>query len=159
MLSSQRLAQHPPSPASLARERLLRDRTLRRNRAPDPAFQPLAAPSITATFPFLAAGPYLAEPRLTPAAQHLQAIQVARGFRGHYVSEIKYNAQDHTAIARLRAKHDHRGRADHEITVDAQGNVNVQRCGPGRWGGARLQWLLLLLSAALSGTAALLWLA
>lgn len=159
MLSSQRLAHHPPSAASLARERLLRDRTMRRNRPPDPAFQPLAVPSITTTFAFLAAEPCVAEPRLTPAAQHLQAVQVARGFRGHYVSEIKYDAKARIAIARLRSKHDHRGQADQEITVDAQGNVNVQRCGPGRWGGARLQRLLLLLGAALSGIAALLWLA
>jgi hypothetical protein len=159
MLSSQRLAHHPATPASLARERLLRDRTLRRNRRPDATLQPLAIPSITTTFAFLAAEPCAAEARLTPAAQSLQAVQVARGFRGHYLAKMEYNQEDHTAIARLRSKHDHSGCADQKITVDAQGNVNVQRCGAGGWRAARVQRLLMLLGVGLSGVAGLLWLA
>lgn len=138
MLSSQPadLASVQSRTASIARDRLLRDHAMRRNKAPLPGFSPLPAPPITETFAAQDARRAFSATwsfhHLSPLDQKREAIQIARSFRSHYVAEITYHDDHRTTTALLRpiqVRH-HSLDVPHEISVDASGNVNVSCCEP-----------------------------
>jgi hypothetical protein len=99
--SRQALTVRHQKTADNARERLLSDRVMRHHRTP--GAQP-AAPAITVTFPSLSAGLQLARDLgcLSPTEQKRRAVQIARGFKSHYLSELSYNSASGLAVALLR---------------------------------------------------------
>ena len=118
------------SSAAVARERLLKDRTLRRNR-----FQ---APPV-ATLPFSA--PLAMPPRgetpptdahtvsLSPYAQKWHIIATARHFRGHYLAEMAYDDRRHITVAVICPyfAQAQAGEAPFEIRVDGKGHTTIVR--------------------------------
>jgi len=158
MLSLRRMGidKAQPNTATLARERLLRDREMRRNK-PSHALSPLPAPPITAAFPLLAARP--GRRFLTPPEQRQQVIQIARNFRSHYLANITYLDDIKMTVAVVRPTHARRKECDgpHEICVDAAGNVSVSRCNlarPSRWWPV-LSRMLVVVSVVLTALGAL----
>ena len=122
--------------AAAARERLLHDSQMRRNRVSLTEISPLPAPAITETFPALAAraafSPGWSFHRLSPLDQKRQAIQIAQSFKGHYLAEVTYHHDRQMTVAILRPiqiRH-HTLDVPHEIRVDAVGNVGVFCCEP-----------------------------
>jgi len=82
-------------------------------------------PPVTVTFPafpedlsLLTAGPG----GLTPTEQHQRAVEIARYFRDHYLSEIIYRDDRHIAIAIIRPRADD---IPYKICVDRDGNVSI----------------------------------
>lgn len=150
--------------ASIARDRLLRDQAMRRNKTPLPGFSPLPVPPITETFASQDARRAFSSTRsfhyLSPLDQKREVIQIAQSFRGHYVAEITYHDDHQTTIALLRPiriRH-HSLDVPHEISVDASGNVNVSSCEPAQTPArpSAIGWVLLATGASLIAAGALL---
>jgi hypothetical protein len=169
MFSSQpvNLASASRCTAATARERLLRDREMRRNRGPSPGAAPLPAPPVTETFPALAVRPALSAAwsfhHLSPLDQKRQAIQIAQSFRSHYLAEIAYHDDRQMTVAILRPiqiRH-HTLDVPHKICVDAAGNVGVFCSEPSQVPARTLAigWVLLAISVSLIVLGALILLA
>jgi hypothetical protein len=135
--------------AHTARERLLSDRVMRRNKSPGsddstsdttPLSQTqTAAPAVKPLLPLPEGDP------LPRAEQEQRAVQVALGFRRYYLAETYWD-ESGIAVALVKPIFSGKRRADtpHKICVDADGNVSVlpvelddqddQLAGPGaRW--------------------------
>ncbi len=115
--------------ATIARERLLKDRTLRRNRfqtslhastSPSPSPQPDHEEKHPS-------GENIS--RLSPRAQKWRIISIAQRFRGHYLAELAYNDLRNatTAIIRPYLVHVQAGEAPFEIRVNSQGHTTIIR--------------------------------
>ncbi len=126
--------QRSPS-AAVARERLLHDPTMRHHNTGRIAGSRLPASPVTVTFPALFIDPHadeaLAHQRLSPEAQHWQAVQVARSFKNHYLAEVHYCDDRQSTIAVIRPIHVRRNsnQGPQEICVDSAGNVNLSHLG------------------------------
>ena len=116
--------------AAVARERLLNDRTLRRNRFQTP---PVAALPFSVSFPL---GEHKTEPPtppsappLSPYAQKWHIIATARHFRGHYLAEIAYDHQHHVTVAIIQPylAQAQAGETPFAIRVDGQGHTTITR--------------------------------
>jgi hypothetical protein len=118
--------------ASMARNRLMGDPVMRRNRA-------VAAPSlppspVTKAFPALAPTNLVVEPRhdsrqrLTASEQRTQVLVIARNFANHYLAEIKFLADRNITVALVQPSPcaNPRKNPPHRISVDAHGNAEVK---------------------------------
>jgi hypothetical protein len=117
------------STALAARERLFRDPAMRHNRPtytanPDP---PVSPTTVTFSAADLNSDPRTSDHRLSPAEQRRQAVQVAKSFKRHYLSEISYLDGCRLAVAVIRPTGLPHGPADiaQKICVDVDGNVSV----------------------------------
>ena len=145
--------------AAVARERLLKDRTLRRNRfqTPPVAALPLRAP--------LTLGqreenpPATPGPTLSPYAQKWHIIATARHFRGHYLAEMAYDHRRHITVAVIQPylAQAQAGEAPFEIRVDGKGHTTITRLERGKdtqlSASFRRIFVALFLAAALTGGA------
>jgi hypothetical protein len=115
--------------AITARDRLIQDKDPRRHKTGTAPRPPLAIPPITVTFRSLAAGLTLADDTfcLSPAEQKRRAIQIARSFKRHIMSELRYDdySQSVVAVMKPAPTADGAPQASHRIRVDADGNINV----------------------------------
>lgn len=118
--------------AEMARERLLNDRQIHRNRNFHADGLPLPSDpfsGLPATGPF---SPAFAQNLLTSSEQKRQAIQIAQTFRQHYLAVITYHEDCRVVVATVRPIHARNYRRDvaHDIHVDPAGNVNIVQCPP-----------------------------
>lgn len=112
MVSSQPLLEKHSSAALAARERLLHDPQIRRNRSLSPE------PSVTATFT-------PEETSLSHRDQEQQAIAIARAYKQYYLAEITYQAHRREVVALIKPLHS--VQADPlQIIVDANGNATIE---------------------------------
>jgi hypothetical protein len=145
MINSQRITVSRGNPAAAARERLLQDKAMRRNR--DDAVFTMLDPALlawqTTTPPVKSTRP--AAGGLTPVQQRQQALLVARSFKEHYLSGISYREDCGTTIAIVRPIQRKKGNVPHRISVDPAGNVSVTRLKPSPAAPSPriMRWLLL----------------
>lgn len=112
------------SAALSARERLLGDSTMRRNQPDYSADQHPPAPPITVTYETVSGSDLCAPPTLfTRSEQERRAIQIARSFKHHYLSEMAHHDRKQLVVAILRPVGTRS--APLRISVDPDGNVNV----------------------------------
>lgn len=118
------------SSAAVARERLLKDRTLRRNRFQAQPAVPLRY-SMPLPVPRQSERPPsdLPKPKLSPSAQKWYITATARHFRGHYLAEMAYDAHRHMTVAVIRPylAQAQAGEAPFEIRVDDKGRTTIVR--------------------------------
>ncbi len=120
MITTRQITKDQPSAALSARERLLHDPQIRRNKSTYANHARPAAPSVTVTFE--TSGPGVT---LSRAEQEQQAIAIARTYRHYYLAEIAYQANLCEVTALIKPMHHTKTNAL-QITVDASGNANIE---------------------------------
>lgn len=115
--------------ASLARERLINDKAMRRNHALRDADIQLVSPPITYTFnelPDWLDNQTVVETHLSPAEQQRQAIMICKTFREHYLSKLIYLQDEQIALAIIQPSGIGRqAEGPLQIIVDNRGNTRV----------------------------------
>ena len=149
--------------AATARERLLKDRTLRRNRfqAPPATPFPVSAP-LTVPQGKEHPSPDRREAQLSPYAQKWHVIATARHFRKHYLAEMAYDERRHITVAIIRPylAHAQAGEVPFKIRVNGKGDTVVVRLeeendGPNRFTLRRVFVTLFFAAVFVGGTLAL----